>query len=195
MTLRRRELPLAAIALAGCADVSPATLEESEALEGASVPLEMKGFSWVLEGRLAGMPQPGPGDDLEHDLLFLEEQEIELLVSLTEKSTDIEAAKAHGMAVLHLPVKDFAAPTLDQLFEFTSTVHEWLSEGKRVGVHCRAGLGRTGTFLAAYFVTTGMTAGAAIEHVRVLRPGSVETAAQEQTVYAFAVALLAKNGG
>ena len=51
-----------------------------------------------------------------------------------------------------------------------------------VAVHCAAGKGRTGTVLAAYLVTQGMTAGEAIRKVRELRPGSVETYEQEQMI-------------
>ena len=50
----------------------------------------------------------------------------------------------------------------------------------------RIRLGRTGTVLAAYFVTQGMTARAAIERVRQLRPNSVETDEQEEAVAEFA---------
>jgi atypical dual specificity phosphatase len=55
-----------------------------------------------------------------------------------------------------------------------------------VAVHCTAGKGRTGTVLAAYLVTTGLSAHAAIDRVRHLRPGSVETPDQEEAVEEFA---------
>jgi protein-tyrosine phosphatase len=55
-----------------------------------------------------------------------------------------------------------------------------------VAVHCGAGLGRTGVVLAAYFVSTGMTAAAAITKVRKLRPHSIETDEQAEAVEQFA---------
>jgi atypical dual specificity phosphatase len=51
-----------------------------------------------------------------------------------------------------------------------------------VNVHCRAGKGRTGTVLAAYFVSKGMSAAEALQRVRELRPGSIETPEQEHAI-------------
>ena len=147
---------------------------------------EMRGYSWVIDGQLAGMPRPGGREPLEVDLSFLEGQGIDLLVSLTEVGTDPVAAASHGIDVLHLPVKDFTAPTLLQLREFVIAATRAMAEGRAVGVHCGAGKGRTGTFLSSYFVAQGMTGDEAIEHVRALRPGSVETAAQAQAVRDYA---------
>lgn len=148
----------------------------------------MSGFSWVVDQQLAGMPRPGGHGDLDGDLAFLQDQGIDLLVSLTEAGTDPELASGYGIEVLHLPVADFHAPTLAQLDEFAEATLAAMNDGKRVGVHCAAGLGRTGTFLSAYFVTQRMTADRAIAHVRELRPGSVETEAQVQAVHDFAEA-------
>lgn len=189
MSLRRRDfIASAAGTLAGCTQVSlPPSDEEPEALEVVAVPYEMKGFSWVIDEALAGMPRPGARGDLDADLSFLADREIELLVSLTETGVDEDAASSFGVEVLHLPVKDFGAPTLAQLCTFTKAAREHLASGRRVGVHCGAGLGRTGTFLAAYFVGQGMTAEAAIARVRALRPGSIETKAQEEAVAQFAL--------
>ena len=49
-----------------------------------------------------------------------------------------------------------------------------------------AGRGRTGTVLAAYFVSQGMPARDAVQHVRTLRPGSIETPEQERAVFELA---------
>ncbi|MBK8258474.1 MAG: dual specificity protein phosphatase family protein [Polyangiaceae bacterium] len=146
----------------------------------------MSGFSWVIDGQVAGMPRPGASRPLEQDLQFLQEQGVDVLVSLTEQPVDSKALAAHEMEGLHLPVADFHAPTQDQLDTYVSSVKKWTDEGRAVGTHCAAGLGRTGTFLAALFVSRGMNADEAIAAVRKLRPGSIETTAQENAVHKFA---------
>lgn len=150
----------------------------------------MPGFSWVIDGELAGMPRPGGVRLLEADLRFLAGQEIDLLVSLTETPTDAEALTSHGIGLLHLPVVDFTAPTQQQLAEFVAAADQRIAEGERVGVHCAGGKGRTGTFLAAFLVSRGMTADEAIAEVRRLRPGSIETDEQEQAVEQYYNGLL-----
>ena len=144
------------------------------------------GFSWVIEDKLAGMPLPGSTGSLAADLSFLQSQRIDLLVSLTGEVPGAGKSGEYGIESLHIPVPDFHAPTMEQLRDFVAAVNERLAAGQRVGVHCHAGKGRTGTFLAAYFVARGLTAPDAIARIREIRPGSVETAAQEKAIAEFA---------
>src|SRR5205085_3036220 len=87
-----------------------------------------------------------------------------------------------GLLVLHVPVEDMEAPTQAQLDHCVSAIRRARAQGLGVAVHCAAGLGRTGSVLAAYFVAQGFTAEAAITRVRDLRPGSVETESQEEAI-------------
>ena len=87
--------------------------------------------------------------------------------------------------MLHLPVQDYTAPSIDQLAAFVEQAGASIGSSRAVGVHCEAGMGRTGTFLAAWFVAQGMGADEAIAEIRRLRPGSIETEDQEQAVRDF----------
>ncbi len=186
-----------ALALAACQG-PPAEVEgdpnesTAAAFDRDRFPLEpMRGFSWVVDDHLAGMPLPGRARSLVQDIAFLDSEGINLLVSLTEEPTDPTALAARGIDALHIPVKDFTAPTLEQMNVFVAAVRTRNADGQAVGIHCTAGLGRTGTMLAAYFVSEGMNAEEALAEIRRLRPGSVETAAQEQAIAAYADSLRA----
>ena len=156
-----------------------ASLGEQESVQS------MEGFSWVVPGKLAAMPVPGRDRPLDQDVGFLEQNGIRVLVSLTEEPPDREVLASHSLDQKHIPVQDFTAPTLEQMMEFVAVVEDSDSAGKPVGVHCTAGLGRSGTMAAAYLIAEGASAEEAISHVRRLRPGSIETEAQEEALHGF----------
>ena len=87
---------------------------------------------------------------------------------------------------VHVPVIDMEAPTQEQLDKCAATILRANAANMGVGVHCGAGLGRTGVIVACYFVAKGMTAKNAVARVRRLRPGSIETEEQEAAVNEFA---------
>jgi len=144
------------------------------------------GFSWAIEDEIAALAKPGVARPIGEDLAYLWGQRIQLLVTLTEDPLPEQTVHRFGMRPLHLPVKDFTAPTLEQLATFMTEVDLARAASERVAVHCLSGKGRTGTFLAAYFVHLGMDPAEAIAEIRALRPGSIETKEQEEIVYRFA---------
>lgn len=140
------------------------------------------GFSWIDRPRLAALAQPRSADDLR----WLRRNGIEVLVSLTETPLPRSWVNDAGMLAVSVPVPDMDAPTDRQLDHILATVRRANESGMGVAVHCAAGLGRTGTVLAAYLVAGGLEARAAVAKVRALRPGSVETADQERAVERYA---------
>ncbi len=136
-------------------------------------------FDWIVEGRVAAMAAPWP-----EQIATLPGRGIRAVVSLTSRvPAGLERA---GLAVLHVPVRDFHPPTQEQLTTVARFIDETIGAGGAVAVHCAAGLGRTGTVVAAWLTTQGLSARDAIGLVRQRRPGSVETRGQEQAIGAFA---------
>jgi protein-tyrosine phosphatase len=109
-----------------------------------------------------------------------------VLLSLSEDRLRRDWIDAAGLLVMHVPIIDMDAPTQDQLDQCVSAIRRARSQNMGVAVHCTAGLGRTGAVLAAYLVAQGFTPEAAVARVRELRPGSIETADQEEAVVEFA---------
>jgi len=141
-------------------------------------------FSWLLPGTLAGFGLIDTATVAE--LETLRAQGVGALISLTETPLDVRLAVEAGFRYQHLPVADMRAPSLDAIRSFIRSVDEAREAGCATATHCRAGLGRTGTMLACYLVHEGYSSVQALTSVRTNRPGSVETASQEQVIHEYA---------
>lgn len=135
-------------------------------------------FSWVEKPLLAAMARPVSQDELA----WLRAQGIELLISLTEDPPRRDWVNEAGLFLVHVPIIDMDAPTQEQIEQCISTIRRAHEQKRGVGIHCGAGVGRTGTVIACYFVSKGLTGKNAIARARRLRPGSVETDEQVAAV-------------
>jgi atypical dual specificity phosphatase len=148
-----------------------------------------RNFSFIIEGKLFAMECPGTHAPLEEDLAFLRSQGIGCIVSLTENCVEPDIVAQRGFFVVHIPIRDFTPPTMEQCRRFVTQVDEWLKTGRTVVVHCGAGYGRTGTMTAIYLVWQGLSAAEAIRRIRTQRPNSIETSDQEFAIRDFENAL------
>jgi ADP-ribosyl-[dinitrogen reductase] hydrolase len=93
--------------------------------------------------------------------------------------------RGRGMLWFHLPIVDVSIPSEQFEAKWKTAGEElrsMLRSGSDVLVHCRGGLGRAGTIAARLLIELGIEPGTAIARVRSVRPGAIETAAQENYV-------------
>ena len=98
------------------------------------------------------------------------------------------AVKRLGMAWRHLPIPDRQPPGLDferRWAEVGAELVVALREGRRIFLHCKGGLGRTGTVAACLLREAGVGAAEAVTQVRLARPKTIETTEQERYVQVY----------
>jgi atypical dual specificity phosphatase len=140
-------------------------------------------FDWLLVDQLGACVNPSVAAGAAAEL---RQRRIGLLINLHERPDPPALLVELQAETVHLPVQNSDAPTQEQLDRGVAAIDDALSRGIRVAVHCGAGLGRSGTLLAAYLVRQGTLPDHAIANVRTVRPGSIETQEQEDAVHRFA---------
>jgi atypical dual specificity phosphatase len=143
-------------------------------------------FRWLIPGRLAGMGRPGLLADAEEDLTAIASAGVEVLVSLTEERFSPGLLRSFGIEGRHLPVRDMGIPAVGPMARLCREIERQVAAGRGVAVHCHAGLGRTGTALAAVLVWLGREPQVAIAQVRDVAAGYIQTPQQERFVFTFA---------
>jgi len=91
-----------------------------------------------------------------------------------------------GMQVLHLPIPDFGTPDMPELRKTVSQAISAAQSGTNLAIHCSAGIGRTGLFVACIAIQLlDLSGEEAIRWTRKYIPAAVETPNQMRLVYDF----------
>ena len=147
-------------------------------------------FSWVTEDKLAGSGLPVTQDEFK----WVVDKGIKSIVTVREVPLPSEWFDGFDIDYLHLMVEDYGVPNMEVLDEAVNYIDNKIQSGRPVLVHCAAGKGRTGAVLAAYMIKKeNLTAEQAIEKIRLMRPGSVQSTTQEVALSMYEKYLKVKN--
>jgi Fe-S-cluster containining protein len=122
---------------------------------------------WITEYLALGHA-PMSYDELES----IRSQGIDAIVNLCGEFCDLHKIESdQGFEVYYLPTCDDEAPAMPDLEKALDWLDEAIYLGKKVLVHCRQGIGRTGTFVTAYLLRKGFGMKLARKKVEKTRAG------------------------
>lgn len=150
---------------------------------------------WIdgnFPGRIAILPRPRGGDWLDGEIRGWKRGGIDTVVSLLtpDEVADLDLAdeaarcRAHGIEFLSLPVPDRGVPeSVQDMADLASRLAGQLADGRKVGVHCRQGIGRSALVIACVLVAAGVDPDTAFNTIAAARGYAVpETPEQRRWV-------------
>src|ERR1700690_2461109 len=150
-------------------------------------------------GKLALASRPRGGDWLEDEMAAWRRSGIDTVLSLLtpdeEQDLDLEQeardVKSRGMKFVTLPIPDRQVPNSEsEVSAVLDRIDAYLSAGKKVVVHCRQGVGRSGLVAACLLLAKGVSPETAIKTISAARGTPVpETAEQRRWIDHYATVL------
>lgn len=157
---------------------------------GDALPRPHGNCYWLVEGAVLAGEHPGAlGAER------LRQAGVTHFVDLTAAGEPVQAYDAAPARYTRHAITDFGIPHLDALRATLADIEATVSGVGLVYLHCRAGIGRTGTVAACLLVNQGLGGDEALAlllrkwqvvHKRVLAPHTPETEGQRRFVREFA---------
>ncbi len=149
----------------------------------------MKATPYWVNSQLAIVPRPRGGDWLDDEMVALREAEVDVVVSMLKEDEAAElgleqegdAARRSGLIFINFPILDRSVPQDRNKFEeFLVRLEELLRDGKRVGVHCRACIGRASVTTGSLLIRSGVSPRDAWRQISKVRGCPVPDTAEQQ---------------
>ena len=127
---------------------------------------------WI--GKLAIFAHPRGGEWLLDEIRALKGDVLDVIVSLLTKEEDEEinllaeqeVCEGLGLQFIQFPIDDVSVPASSAAtLELVNALDESLSKGHNVGIHCRAGVGRSGMIAAGLLMMGGLSPEEALAEV------------------------------
>ncbi|PKL51170.1 MAG: hypothetical protein CVV42_01005 [Candidatus Riflebacteria bacterium HGW-Riflebacteria-2] len=118
---------------------------------------------WVIpDNFLAGSFPYNPGSDTPHDFLHsLFDNGIDSFIDLTEEDELVHyqpvlaGLTAKEIRYQRFPIIDYSVPTLAEMQQLVTTINHLLTQDRHIYLHCRGGIGRTGTVVGCWLRSRG----------------------------------------
>jgi len=109
-------------------------------------------LTWITSDLAVGYA-PMSYDELES----IKSQGITAIVNLCAEFCDLHKIEEdRGFEVYYLPTVDETAPDMEEMEKGLAWLDEAIYLGKKILIHCRYGIGRTGTFVTSYLLRKGL---------------------------------------
>lgn len=147
-------------------------------------------------GNLAILGRPRGGDWLTDEVEGWRDAGVQVVVSLLSEDEELELGlsnerrlvDAGGLSFISFPINDYDVPSSEAaLRRLVNDLAQLLDQGQNVGIHCRAGVGRSSVVAACLFVNHGESAEISFARISTARGLAVpDTVAQREWVGDFA---------
>jgi protein-tyrosine phosphatase len=143
---------------------------------------------WITS-QLAIVRRPQGDDLLDDEMSALKEAGMDVIVSMLQKDEarkaglerEASSAQEKGLQFINFPVPDRGVPLDTSSFiEFLKDLESLLAQGKRVGVHCRASIGRSSVTSASLLIRSGIPSQSAWLQISVARDCSVPDTTEQR---------------